>query len=142
MAKLERWKVDTVLETLLLVEGEPTARNLMKFMLEVNGYRVVEAADGVEALQILDQYGGNIHVALCAGDLPDMSGPEWRSQARFLAPGLPVLVFADRDCAELAAPAFAAPVSDARKVGGKFLERIRLSLDESFFVRCGRAPAA
>ena len=145
-ARAENWKVVNVIETLLLVDGEAAARNLAKFMLEVNGYRVVEAADGVEALMLLDQYGEHIHLALCSAELPDMTGPEWRAQVRFLAPELPVLVFAERDWVEASGLALRAASMTSRDPGpgrapGRIMEKVRYSLDERFFSGC-RAPAA
>ncbi|MGH2704500.1 MAG: response regulator [Actinomycetota bacterium] len=37
--------------TILLVEDDPSVRELIKVLLEVEGYEIVEAADGQEALR-------------------------------------------------------------------------------------------
>ncbi len=41
--------------TILIVEDNDVSRDLMRGILEGQGYRVVGAADGVQALEILDQ---------------------------------------------------------------------------------------
>lgn len=143
--RMESRKVVSIVETLLLVDGDPASRNALKFLLELNGYRVVEAAHGVEASQLLDEHGERIHMALFAADLPDMSGPEWLGHVRVVAPGLPVLALSEWDRVE----ASLTPVGPwygglpARAPAPtRLLERIRTALDEHFFAIFSRAPAA
>ncbi|HKP98069.1 MAG TPA: response regulator, partial [Fibrobacteria bacterium] len=101
-SKPEKWKVVSVVESILLVDGDPATRDAMKFILELNGYRVLEARHGIEALQVLNEWSGHIQLALCASDLPDMTGPEWLSQLRFLGPEVPALLLSERDSLEVA----------------------------------------
>ncbi len=42
-------------QTILLVEDQPSLRGLTADLLRDEGYRVVEARDGVEAIQVLDR---------------------------------------------------------------------------------------
>lgn len=142
---LNRWKIVNVVETILLVDGDPDTRDPMKFILELSGYRVVEASHGIEGLQALNEWSGDIQIALCAPDLPDMTGPEWVSQRRFLCPEVPALLLSEADGRE----ASELPLVPDR-IGGRnrpplpvrLLGRIRKTLDERFFERCERAPAA
>jgi len=46
--------------TILLVEDEPALRRLAQRVLEKNGYRILEAASGVEALQLWEKRDGKI----------------------------------------------------------------------------------
>ncbi len=41
--------------TILVVEDDPMLRELLAYMVSAQGYEVVEAADGGEAIQALDQ---------------------------------------------------------------------------------------
>lgn len=135
----------SVVETLLLADGDESTRNALKFLLELGGYRVVEATRGVEATQALDEFGDKIHMAILAADLNDMTGPEWRNFARFLAPGLPVLILTERDRLEAALT----PVGPwygglpARTPSpSRLMEKIRQALDDHFFAQLDRAAAA
>ena len=63
-------------ETLLLVEDEAAVRRLTRRVLEERGYRVLEAADGNEALTISRRHGGPIHLLLTDVVMPRMNGRE------------------------------------------------------------------
>src|SRR4029077_11268898 len=51
-------------ETILLVEDEDPVRALARRMLEAAGYRVLEARQGVEALEIAENFADPIHLVL------------------------------------------------------------------------------
>jgi two-component system, cell cycle sensor histidine kinase and response regulator CckA len=51
-------------ETILLVEDDFNVRTLTRAVLEKGGYKVLEAVDGVEALQIWLRHAGPIHLLL------------------------------------------------------------------------------
>lgn len=143
--RIERRKVVSVVETLLLADGDENCRNALKFLLELGGYRVVEAAHGIEATQMVCEYGDRIHMALVAADLPDISGPEWLSHIRVIAPDLPVVVLRDRERMEAAMT----PVGPwygglpARTPAPhQLLETIRSGLDAHFFARLSHSTAA
>jgi len=141
--QVERRKVISIVETILLADAEPATRQAMKSILELNGYRVVEAHHGIEALQVLQEWGDAVQLALCAADLPDMTGAEWLAQADYLEPGTPALLLSESESvavAEMPVSSFAGmptkPPAPAR-----LLERIRAVLDEHFFARCERTAA-
>ena len=63
-------------ETILLVEDEQLVRHLTREILVRNGYRVLEAPDGPEALALAAGFEGTIHLMLTDVVMPRMSGPE------------------------------------------------------------------
>jgi len=63
-------------ETLLVVEDERAFRDLLNEGLRSKGYYVLVASNGVEALQVADQYRGSISVLITDVIMPQMSGPE------------------------------------------------------------------
>jgi two-component system, cell cycle sensor histidine kinase and response regulator CckA len=63
-------------ETILLVEDEPGVRRLTAAGLRMHGYRVLEAADGADALGMLEADGGGVRLLLTDVVMPKMSGPE------------------------------------------------------------------
>ncbi len=61
-------------ETILIAEDEPSLRTLTRNTLELCGYKVLEAKDGVEALEISDRYKGPIDLLLTDMVMPGMGG--------------------------------------------------------------------
>ncbi len=75
-------------ETVLLVEDESAVRALMARVLRRRGYRVIEVADGDEAIEASDRHSGVVHLLVTDLVMPGMNG---RELARFLVhvrPGL------------------------------------------------------
>ena len=63
-------------ETILLVEDEGNLRRLAREYLELQGYRVLEAAEGSTAVQISKVHEGPIHLLLTDVIMPGMNGRE------------------------------------------------------------------
>jgi len=78
-------------ETILLVEDEEIVRNLIKEILVDNGYKVLEAGNGKDALAICKDYSEPIHLLLSDVIMPQMSGPELVEQAIKLRTDVKVL---------------------------------------------------
>jgi CheY-like chemotaxis protein len=78
-------------ETILLVEDEPGLRKLASEMLLKQGYRVVEANDGPEALRVWNQNPDLVDLLLTDVVMPQMSGRELAEQLRAMRPELRVL---------------------------------------------------
>jgi len=60
--------------TVLLADDEAMIRNLIGPMLRGLGYTVLEAADGVEALEIAERHSGPIHLLLTDWRMPRVDG--------------------------------------------------------------------
>jgi PAS domain S-box-containing protein len=63
-------------ETILLVEDEDTVRRMLKKVLEREGYRILEAADGLEALAIAERHDAPIDLMVTDLSVPQLSGRE------------------------------------------------------------------
>jgi two-component system, cell cycle sensor histidine kinase and response regulator CckA len=78
-------------ETVLLVEDEALVRQLTHEILRRNGYRVLEAADGVEALAVVRNHADRIDLMLTDVVMPRMSGHELVELARPVRPDMRIL---------------------------------------------------
>jgi signal transduction histidine kinase len=76
-------------ETVLVVDDEPLVRVSMRAVLESRGYRVLEAADGEQALAIAGTHTGPIHLVVIDVAMPKMGGVEL---ARRLRDGRPTRI--------------------------------------------------
>jgi PAS domain S-box-containing protein len=78
-------------ETVLLVEDEEVVRNLVREILTEQGYDVLAAMDGDEALQVAAEHAGPIHVLLTDVVMPGMSGRELAGQLAPMRPETKIL---------------------------------------------------
>ena len=76
--------------TILCVDDEDTPRMLRKLILQKQGYRVVTAAAGKDALALLD--GGGINLVLSDQMMPGMTGTELTKSIKSTRPGMPVIL--------------------------------------------------
>jgi len=73
-------------ETILLVEDEQSVREPAAEYLLGNGYNVLKASDGLEALQVAEQYKQPIHLLLTDVVMPQMSGRELSDKLTLIHP--------------------------------------------------------
>jgi two-component system, cell cycle sensor histidine kinase and response regulator CckA len=73
-------------ETLLIVENESAIRNLLQVALRRNGYTVLAAESGREALEVVRNHIGAIHLLITDVMMPDMDGPELVRQLSTIRP--------------------------------------------------------
>jgi CheY-like chemotaxis protein len=78
-------------ETILVVEDEFSVRTLASRILRDRRYTVLEASNGKEALEIAQNYQGEIHLVLTDVIMPGMSGTELASRLESVRPGSKVL---------------------------------------------------
>jgi len=78
-------------ETVLVVEDDRTVRLLAGEMLRLNGYTVLQARDGPEALDLVHRHGRPIHLLLTDVVMPEMSGRQLAGGVAAIQPGIRVL---------------------------------------------------
>ena len=78
-------------ESVLLVEDEDAVRRMMLRQLDHSGYRVLEAADPLEAERVFAADPQCFDILLTDIVMPGMSGTQLASRLRELRPDLPVL---------------------------------------------------
>jgi len=78
-------------ETILLVEDSAALRELTKVILVREGYNILEAEDGVAALEISRDFQGAIHLLLTDVVMPRMRGPQLAGQILAKRPGIAIV---------------------------------------------------
>jgi len=79
------------MELILLVDDDAAQRLVCHKELEREGYRVVTAADGLEAIECLKKE--KVDLAVLDIRMPQMDGMEVLGKLLFLRPGLPVILY-------------------------------------------------
>jgi two-component system cell cycle sensor histidine kinase/response regulator CckA len=77
--------------TILLVEDEEGLRSLNARGLRSRGYSVVEASNGVEALEALDERNGAVDLVVSDVVMPEMDGPTLLREMRGRNPDLKII---------------------------------------------------
>ena len=78
-------------ERILLVEDEDNVRAFSARALRATGYEVFEADSGEEALEVLDDIGGQIDLMVSDVVMPEMDGPALLARVREKLPNLKVI---------------------------------------------------
>jgi response regulator RpfG family c-di-GMP phosphodiesterase len=78
-------------ETVLLVEDEDGVRKFTRQILEMQGYRVLEARNGKEAIELEQTVAATIHLLLTDVVMPDMNGRQLAESILPRRQGLKVL---------------------------------------------------
>lgn len=76
--------------TILCVDDEDVPRMLRKLILQKQGYKVVTAVSGKEALALLDE--GEINLVLSDQLMPGMTGTELAKVIKAERPAMPVIL--------------------------------------------------
>ena len=86
------------MKTILLTDDSKNIREYCRVVLEEDGYRVVLAGDGLEALQAFRQETPDLVILdIC---MPRVNGLETLERLKAIAPEVPVILFTahDEDC--------------------------------------------
>jgi PAS domain S-box-containing protein len=78
-------------ETILVVEDEEEVRKLAARILQRQGYKVLEAPQGGDALLICEQHQDPVHLMLTDVVMPGMSGHHLAKRLESLQPGMKIL---------------------------------------------------
>jgi len=79
-------------KTILLAEDEETFRSYVLSVLQRNGYNVIVAIDGQDALNKSRQFTETIHLLVSDVQMPNMTGIELAKQLQMDRPNLRVLL--------------------------------------------------
>lgn len=83
--------------TVLIVEDEPSLREALRRRLDQLGFTVLDAGNGVEAMDIFRRRQSEIRLVLCDLTMPHMNGWETLAALRRVAPTLPVVLTSGYD---------------------------------------------
>jgi CheY-like chemotaxis protein len=89
--KVEVKEIPRGSETILLVEDEKEVLKLASRILKEQGYRILEAATGEEALKICKENKGPFHLLLTDVVMPQMSGRQLKERLGQVGQGFKVL---------------------------------------------------
>ena len=82
----------------LIAEDDVMVRNMVCLALEEEGYFVLAAGDGEQALSLSRQFPGTIHALLSDIKMPNLDGLELRKTILTERPGIKVLVWPKYSC--------------------------------------------
>jgi CheY-like chemotaxis protein len=75
----------------LFADDEDAVRRIGRRYLEADGWRVLEATDGLEALELIEAHPGRLDLVITDLNMPRVSGRELAEVLSVFRPGLPVL---------------------------------------------------
>jgi two-component system, cell cycle sensor histidine kinase and response regulator CckA len=130
-------------ETILVIEDEDIVRNLAVRGLRDHGYTVVEARNGMEALDYLKRYPGSVDLVISDVVMPEMGGREFGQRLALAEPDLPILFmsgYTGDDVVQRGLLEPGAPFQQKPFTPGTLSTKIRAMLDQRPQTRV-RAPS-
>jgi two-component system, chemotaxis family, chemotaxis protein CheY len=76
----------------LVIDDSSAVRQQIRNTLSGAGYEVIEAIDGVDGLEKLQQGGAEIELALCDVNMPRMTGLEMVVEAKRVGVSVPIIM--------------------------------------------------
>jgi two-component system, cell cycle sensor histidine kinase and response regulator CckA len=122
-------------ELILLVEDEEMVRRAGRRILEKHGYRVLQAADGQEAMELLRERGDEIALIVSDVVMPRMGGRELYASLReegFVMPFLFTSGYTDRMSSDTVALDPNVPVLPKPWTWTELTASVRAALDEGY----------
>ena len=112
---------------ILVVDDETAVRRFAARVLEREGYGVVEAKDGIEALDLITQNGMSVEVVVSDIVMPRLNGVELMQALAASDPDLPVILMSGYATGALAELGIAAPCAILPKPfpSERLLEEVR-----------------
>ncbi len=93
----------TLSGTVLVADDEGPVRKVLVTMLTGLGFEVLEAGDGLEAVELFGAHRHDVRLVVCDLTMPHMDGWETLSALRRLAPALPIILTSGYDEAHVMA---------------------------------------
>ena len=121
-------------ETILLVEDEPSVRRLALAVLQSSGYRVIEAANGEDALKALRHEERRIDLVITDIVMPEIGGPELVRHLKPRHPRLKVIYmsgYSEEAASEIGALEENATLIEKPFAVGALARRVREVLDQA-----------
>jgi two-component system cell cycle sensor histidine kinase/response regulator CckA len=78
-------------EDIFVVEDEPTVRDITVKLLQILGYKVTAAIDGVNALNLAQNHTGPLAALVTDVVMPNMSGKDLAMKFKVIYPGIKIL---------------------------------------------------
>ncbi|MEO7086854.1 MAG: response regulator [Gemmatimonadaceae bacterium] len=88
----------------LLVDDEAAVRATIRMILAKNGYSIIEASNGKEALEVYQERRDGIDLVLSDLRMPEMDGRSLAAALRDIEPDLPILLMSGYDDSEQPSP--------------------------------------
>ena len=102
-------------DTLLIVEDEPSVRNLVASALRHDGYQLLLAGSAEEALTVADAHNAPIDLLLTDAMMPGKSGVELAAMMTARRPGIPVIIMSGYTEETLDVPGLTQPIALLQK---------------------------
>ncbi len=80
------------METILVVDDEPALLELCRVILESDGYKVLSASNGEQALHVVEEHSGEIALAVLDQVMPGMNGSELGQRIQRINPDIPIVL--------------------------------------------------
>ncbi|HZQ96180.1 MAG TPA: response regulator [Candidatus Sulfotelmatobacter sp.] len=109
----------------LVAEDEVVVRNIVCVMLHKEGYEVLSAADGKEALELTREYNGTIDLLLSDVNMPRMDGVSLAEHMIKERPGIRVLLMSGQTSSELRGKNIRLPFMRKPFVSSVFRNKVR-----------------
>jgi two-component system cell cycle sensor histidine kinase/response regulator CckA len=78
-------------ETILVAEDEDSVRSVLVQVMRESGYSVLEACDGIEAIELFDRDPGGVDLAVLDAVMPRAGGREVYEHIHAVRPDIPIL---------------------------------------------------
>ncbi len=79
-------------ETILLIDDEPSFVEITKILLNLAGYEVLTASNGIEGVDVFKNYLQNVNVVICDLNMPKLGGNQLLQTLLSINPQIRILI--------------------------------------------------